>query len=58
MYKYTTKQVKIPIDCFLPFEGKLDENNRWIQLAGMIPWEEFEEEYANNFKKSKTGELA
>lgn len=58
MYKYTSKQIKLPIDFLLPFEGKLDENNRWVKLAEMIPWEDFEDEYASNFKKSKTGELA
>ena len=31
------------------FEGKLDEENRWIKMSKMIPWEEFEGEYAKNF---------
>lgn len=32
-----------------PFGGKLNENNRWIRIAGLIPWEELEEEYAAHF---------
>lgn len=58
MYKYTSKQMKMPIDFLLPFEGKLNPNNRWVKLAGMIPWEDFEDEYAKNFKKTNKGEMA
>jgi hypothetical protein len=25
-------------DFILPFSGKLSANNRWIQLAKIIPW--------------------
>ena len=35
----------------LPFEGKLCEENRWVLLANLIPWSEFEEEYAQNFSE-------
>jgi hypothetical protein len=48
----------MPIDFFMPFQGKLDSNNRWIKLSEMVPWEDFEDEYASNFKKSNTGENA
>lgn len=30
----------------LPFEGKLLENNRWVIMAKLIPWSDFEQEYA------------
>ena len=33
----------------LPFEGKLSQGNRWVIMANLIPWDEFEEEYAKNF---------
>jgi hypothetical protein len=33
----------------LPFEGKLSQDNRWVIMGNLIPWEEFEEEYAKNF---------
>ena len=58
MYQYTSKQIRIPGDFFLPFAGKLNSNNRWVKLSEMVPWEEFEEEYAKNFKKTNTGEKA
>jgi len=31
-----------------PF-GKLNENNRWVQIANMIAWEKYEERYAERF---------
>jgi transposase, IS5 family len=31
---------------YLPFGGKLSSDNRWVKLAALIPWEEFEAEYA------------
>ena len=36
-------------DFELPFGSKLAEDNRWVMLAQLIPWDEFEEEYAQNF---------
>lgn len=32
-----------------PFGGKLDENNRWLRIAELIPWKELEEEYSKHF---------
>ncbi len=32
---------------------KLSLENRWVIMAELIPWEEFEEEYAKQFKKEK-----
>jgi transposase, IS5 family len=32
-----------------PVEYKLAEDNRWVILSNLIPWEEFEEEYADQF---------
>lgn len=33
----------------LPFAGKLRADNRWVQLAKLIPWEKIEERYASRF---------
>lgn len=33
----------------LPSEWRLCENNRWVVMAGLIPWSEFEEKYAKIF---------
>jgi hypothetical protein len=35
----------------LPFQGQLCEENRWIVLSKLIPWSEFEAEYAQNFSE-------
>lgn len=53
MYKYTSKQIRIPGDFFLPFGGKLNPENRWVILSSMIPWEEFEEGVCHKFQKDK-----
>ena len=37
----------------LPFEGKLSENNRWVVMAELVPWKEFEQEYASIFHQEK-----
>lgn len=44
-------------DFVLPFEGKLDVNNRWVKLAKIIPWERIEMDYADLFP-SNTGTVA
>ena len=36
----------------LPFDSKLSEDNRWIILAKLIPWSEFEEKYAQQFSEN------
>jgi len=36
-------------DFLLPFEGKLSSDNRWVIMADLIPWAEFEEEYSSSF---------
>jgi len=32
-----------------PHGGKLASDNRWVMMAQLIPWSEFESEYAQNF---------
>jgi hypothetical protein len=48
----------LPDDFFLPFGGKLNKENRWVRLAQMIPWWEYEDEYGSNFKPSRKGQVA
>jgi transposase, IS5 family len=38
-------------DFFLPFGGQVSEDNRWIKLAEVIPWDELEDDYAPKFCK-------
>jgi len=47
MYRRPTGQMFIK-DFVLPFEGKLDANNRWVKLAKIIPWERIEKDYADH----------
>jgi IS5 family transposase len=58
LYQRTEIQMIMPGDFFLPFGGKLAEDNRWVLLAQMIPWWKIEEKYAKNFKRSLKGQKA
>ncbi|NEQ62842.1 MAG: IS5 family transposase [Moorea sp. SIO4A1] len=49
MYRKVDSAPSQPEDFELPFEGKLSQNNRWVIMANLVPWSEFEEEYAKNF---------
>lgn len=49
-----TRQLEIE-NFVLPFGGRLNPKNRWIRLSGIIPWEEFEEKYAEQFAGSDMG---
>ena len=39
----------------MPFGGKLRSDNRWVRLTKLVPWEEIEEQYAENFADSGMG---
>lgn len=49
MYRKADSSPTPPENFELPFEGKLSQDNRWVIMANLIPWDEFEEEYAKNF---------
>lgn len=49
MYRKQGQPPVSPENFGLPFEGKLSSDNRWIILANLIPWAEFEEEYSSGF---------
>lgn len=52
MYRKPSPQFTID-DFILPFSGKLSTENRWVQLAKLIPWDEFEEDYAFMFPSDR-----
>jgi len=52
MYRKPNSQMTID-DFILPFSGKLSAENRWAQLAKIIPWDEIEEEYAFMFPSDR-----
>ena len=58
MYRTTdARQLELE-DFYLPFGGHLNPNNRWVELAHLIPWEEFEEKYADHFAEQQLGGIA
>ncbi len=57
MYRKSDQSTITPEKFELPFEGKLSSENRWVIMAELIPWSEFEEEYAQNFSE-KMGAIA
>ena len=53
MYR-KSESAKIEAEDFvLPFEGQLSEDNRWVIMAELIPWAEFEDEYARLFDQKR-----
>ena len=51
MYRYTETLQNTVEDFEFPVRFRLDENNRWVILSQLIPWKEFEEEYATIFNE-------
>lgn len=49
MYRKDSSPPQLAEDFTLPFDGQLDAANRWVLMAQLIPWDEFEEEYAQKF---------
>ena len=45
MYPKVEPHILSPEKFELPFEGKLDPNNRWVIMAELIPWSEFADQY-------------
>jgi hypothetical protein len=52
MYRRSTPGQLAFENFYLPFGGKLSEDNRWVKLAALIPWEKFEAEYAGQLSES------
>ena len=49
MYRKAESVPHEPFDFELPNGCKLAEDNRWVKIAKLIPWVEFESAYAVNF---------
>ena len=52
MYRKSNQSELTPEKFELPFLGKLSPDNRWVIMAELIPWSEFEEKYAENFSET------
>jgi len=46
MYRRQAKQLQFE-NFYVPFGGRLRSDNRWVLLAKLIPWTEFEPVYAD-----------
>jgi hypothetical protein len=55
MYRQESPKQQRFEDFYLPFGGHLNANNRWIRLANLIPWGDFETSYADQFAQSGQG---
>ncbi|NCQ87184.1 MAG: transposase, partial [Microcystis aeruginosa W13-18] len=51
MYRKIEQLPTSPENFEFPSEGQLSPDNRWVIMANLIPWSEFEEEYAQNFSE-------
>jgi hypothetical protein len=49
MYKKVELAAIPPLNFELANGSKLSPDNRWVKMAQVIPWSEFESEYAQNF---------
>lgn len=49
MYRGKDRQTRDLFAEFLPFEGKLDLENRWLKIRELIPWEGLEASYQRYF---------
>jgi IS5 family transposase len=49
MYRRVELPPTPPENFQFPVEPQLDPNNRWVIMAKLMPWSEFEEEYAQKF---------
>lgn len=54
MYRKADKAQMSIADFFMPFGGTLDENNRWVKLTELMPWDLIEDLYAENFNNDRT----
>lgn len=53
MYRYTEPVHNTSSDFQFPQGFQLDQNNRWVILRDLIPWNQFEEQYAQLFDEKK-----
>ena len=58
MYERKARQVSIFEDATLFGGVRLDPDNKWIQISKLIPWEDFEEQYAAQFTNPSEGKPA
>lgn len=58
MFQRTENTPNLLENFYLPFDGKLNPNNRWVQLATLVPWEQAEEKYVQALGSPVVGQKA
>lgn len=58
MYEHNADQLIMPDEFFLPFGGRLNPDNRWVVLAGLVPWSKAEKEYIKSLGDTTQGSKA
>lgn len=58
MYEHNANQMIFPHEFFLPFGGQLNPDNRWVLMASLIPWADFEEAYLQSLGDVNQGNKA
>lgn len=53
MKRYNSQKQLSIAEFAMPFETILDENNRWVILSKVIPWDKFAELYYKNFPSQR-----
>ncbi len=49
MYEHNSRQIAFHDELFLFGDLPLKSDNRWVRLAGLLPWSRVEEAYRKNF---------
>jgi hypothetical protein len=49
MYKSKDHKTLVLIPELFPFGGKLNEDNRWLRVSELIPWDNLEDKYRRHF---------
>ncbi|WP_251672118.1 MULTISPECIES: IS5 family transposase, partial [unclassified Sporosarcina] len=58
MYEHNANQMILPHEFFLPFEGHLNPDNRWVRMASVIPWSDLEGTYLQSLGDPNQGSKA
>jgi hypothetical protein len=55
MYREESEKQQKLEDFYMPFGGRLNEENRWIILSRKVPWGEIEEDYKERLGDTEKG---
>ncbi|QRN85682.1 transposase [Clostridia bacterium] len=58
MYKKSASQIRMDDAVFKMKQIRLPKDNRWVQIADLVPWWEYEDAYASRLKNPDNGRRA